>query len=196
MSNLRRQRQTKRQVETRPGRLPWLRATEALLWLVVAVLFVWRVSPPVRAAIGHPTTGTAAPAVTLDMLDGGALRLDALQGRVVLVNFWATWCPPCRAEMPGFETVYQARRAGGFTVVGISMDEGSRAAVAAFLRDHGITYPVAMATPETVAAFGDINSFPTSFLIDRHGRIRYVVRGIFAPETLGTVVDRLIAEGA
>ena len=91
--------------------------------------------------------GTAAPAVTFDMLDGGALPLRDLKGQVVLVNFWATWCPPCRAEMPGFQKVYEAKHAAGFTVVGVSTDELPRARVASFLHDHDIGYPVAMATP-------------------------------------------------
>ena len=178
----------------RPSAPAPLRAIEAVLWLAVVVLFIWRITPQLRAAVSGGAAGTAAPAVTLDMLDGAAAPLASLRGRVVLVNFWATWCPPCRAEMPGFETIYETRRAAGFTVVGVSMDEGSRLTVAAFLHDHGITYPVAMATPPVVAGFGGVNDFPTSFLLDRRGRIRYVVRGIFAPETLRAAVDRLLAE--
>ena len=165
-----------------------------LLWVAVAGLFLWRIGPQVQAAFGWGTSATAAPKVTFDMLDGGALPLEGLKGQVVLVNFWATWCPPCRAEMPGFEKVYQARHGDGFTVVGVSIDEASRGQVASFLRDHGITYPVAMATPEVVATFGGVSSFPTSFLIDRQGRVRYTVTGIFAEVTLRAAIDRLLAE--
>ncbi len=167
---------------------------EALLWIVVAGLFVVRVTPQVRAALGWNSTGSDVPAVTLDMLDGGAVPLASLKGRVVLVNFWATWCPPCRAEMPGIEAVYEAKRADGFTVVGISTDEKPRPKVAEFLRDHGIAYPVAMATSEAVAAFGGVSSLPTSYLIDRRGRVRYTVRGMFAGPALRAAVDRLLAE--
>jgi cytochrome c biogenesis protein CcmG, thiol:disulfide interchange protein DsbE len=174
-----------------------LRVVEGLLWLVVAVLFVWRITPQLRAAVGGPADGDGFDArrVTLDLLNGTALPLDALKGQVVLVNFWATWCPPCRAEMPGFQAEFDARRGQGFTVVGISTDQGSRHAVAAFLQEHHITYPVAMTTRETDAAFGGINDLPTSFLLDRRGRVRYTVRGIFAPEMLRAAVDRLLAEG-
>jgi peroxiredoxin len=167
---------------------------EALLWLVVAALFVWRITPQLQAAVGWHAGGTDAPAVTLDMLDGSGLPLEQLKGQVVLVNFWATWCPPCRAELPGLESVYRDLHSDGFTVVGVSMDQASRAQVASFLRDHAITYPVAMATPDVVAAFGGVNSFPTSFLLDAHGRVRYTVHGIFAQPTLHAAVSRLLAE--
>lgn len=171
------------------------RAIEALLWVVVAGLFLWRVAPQVRAAAGWGPAGADAPAVTFEMLDGSALALRDLKGQVVLVNFWATWCPPCRAEMPGFQKVYESRHAAGFTVVGVSTDELPRPRVESFLRDHRIGYPVAMATQQTEAAFGGVSSLPTSYLIDRKGRVRYVVRGIFAEFTLRSAIDRLLAEG-
>ena len=128
------------------------------------------------------------------LLDGGAGPLADLKGQVVLVNFWATWCPPCRAELPGLESVYEAKHADGFTIVGVSMDQVSRAQVASFLREHGIQYPIAVATPDVVAAFGGVNSFPTSFLLDAQGRVRYTVHGMFATPTLRAAVNRLLAE--
>lgn len=184
---------TRRDGERRSGSAAF-RVVEVALWVLVGGLFVWRIAPQVGAAFGWGSTETDAPAVTFDMLNGSAVPLRALKGQVVLVNFWATWCPPCRAEMPGFEKVYQAKHAQGFTVVGISMDERPPAQVAAFAHDHDITYPLAMATPNAVAAFGGINTFPTSFLIDRKGRVRYTIRGIFAGPTLRAAVDRLLAE--
>ncbi len=194
MSKRRRARQIARRGGERPPGSTAFRVVEVALWILVAGLFVWRIAPQVRAAFGWGSTETEAPAVTFDMLNGGAVPLHALKGQVVLVNFWATWCPPCRAEMPGFEKVYQSKHAQGFTVVGISMDERPPAQVAAFAHDHEITYPIAMATPSAVAAFGGINTFPTSFLIDRKGRVRYTIRGIFAGPTLRAAVDRLLAE--
>ncbi len=194
MSRMRRENQAARRGE-RPGhRRSAVRVIEALLWLAVAGLFVWRITPQLQAAVGWHAGGPAAPAVTLDMLDGSTLPLHQLTGQVVLVNFWATWCPPCRAELPGLESVYEAKHADGFTIVGVSMDQTSRAQVASFLRDHAIHYPVAMATPDVVAAFGGVNSFPTSFLLDRQGRVRYTVHGMFASPALRAAVDRLLAE--
>jgi peroxiredoxin len=194
MSDRRRQRRTAQGAQGRTTRTARLRFVEALLWLLVAGLFIWRITPQLRAAVGRRAEGMVAPAVAFPMLNGGSLRLAELKGQVVLVNFWAAWCPPCRAEMPGFQAAYDARHADGFSVIGISMDQNSPLSVAAFLRDHRISYPVALATPATVAAFGNVNDLPTSFLLDRQGRIRYTVRGIFAPATLHTVVDQLLAE--
>ena len=195
MSRQRRERQAARQAGAGDASRKVFRVIEALLWVVVAGLFVWRITPQLRAAAGWGSGGTDAPAVTFQMLDGHAVPMRELRGQVVLVNFWATWRPPCRAEMPGFQKVYESKRGDGFTVVGVSMDEAAPEHVASFLRDHAIAYPVAMATPDVAAAFGGVNSFPTSFLIDRQGRVRYTVRGIFASVTLRAAVDRLLAEG-
>ena len=194
MSRMRRGKRAARRGDGPARRRPVMRVVEALLWLVVVGLFAWRVTPQLQAAVGWHSGGTAAPPVTLDMLDGKALPLHQLTGQVVLVNFWATWCPPCRAELPGLESVYESKHADGFTIVGVSMDQISRAQVASFLQEHGIQYPIAMATPDVVAAFGGVNSFPTSFLLDRQGRVRYTVHGMFATPTLRAAVNRLLAE--
>jgi len=180
--------------DDRPRRSMLWRAVEAALWTGVLGLLVVRIAPQLQAALGWRRAGVEAPAVTLETLDGGVAALGQLKGRVVLVNFWATWCPPCRAEMPGLESVYEDRRAAGFTVLGISLDERPPAEVSAFLRDHAIRYPVAMATPEAVAAFGGVSTLPTSYLIDRRGRMRYTVPGLFAGVALRAAVDRLLAE--
>jgi peroxiredoxin len=193
MSALRRDRQRARRAGE-PDRPLVFRVIEIALWLVVAGLFLWRIAPQARAAAGLGKGGAAAPAVTFDLLAGRSLPLRDLKGQVVLVNFWATWCPPCRAEMPGFQRVYEAKQSSGFAVVGVSMDDASRAHVVSFLRDHGIRYPVAMATTDVVEAFGGVTSYPTSFLIDRQGRVRYTVQGFFAEPTLRAAVDRLLEE--
>jgi thiol-disulfide isomerase/thioredoxin len=193
MSLERRERQAAREADTAP-RHTVFRVLEALLWVVVVALFAIRVAPQLRAAVGWSPAHAAEPAVSLQMLDGSTVPLGGLKGRVVLVNFWATWCPPCRAEMPGIEKVYEARRADGFTVVGISLDQTGPQEVESFLRNHAITYPVAMGDRAAVAGFGGVSSLPTSFLIDRKGQVRYTVQGMFAEVTLRAAVDRLLAE--
>jgi len=192
MSRQRRERQAERAAPAGPDRA--LRLVEAVLWAGVVALFVIRVVPQARAAVGWGAAGQRAPGVTFAMLDGTDLPLARLKGQVVLVNFWATWCPPCRAEMPGLESVYEAKHGAGFTVVGVSLDDKTPPQVAAFLRDHGIAYPVAMGTSEAVAAFGGVSSLPTSYLIDRDGRVRYTVHGMFEGVALRAAVDRLLAE--
>ena len=168
-------------------------AFEAALWLVMLGVIGTRMWPQVAAAFGVASQSAQAPDFTLTTLGGDVVSRESLRGKVVLVNFWATWCPPCRVEMPGFQRVYDARKARGFTILGISAD-ARRDGVASFLTERGITYPVAMAANSVSSKFGNVRTLPTSFLIDRNGRIRYEVEGIFAEATLSRAVDKLLAE--
>lgn len=142
---------------------------------------------------GLPREGSPAPALKVKTLDGERMSLADLRGKVVLVNFWATWCPPCRAEMPGFEQVWRERGKDGFVVVGLSADDGP-GEVAVFLGDRGITYPVAMASSSAKRAFGGITALPASFLVDRKGVIRRTVTGVFDERLLRQDVNRLLKE--
>ncbi|MFS8570521.1 MAG: TlpA disulfide reductase family protein [Thermaerobacter sp.] len=99
--------------------------------------------------------GAPAPLLSGRTIDGAPYDLREYAGHVVLVNFWATWCPPCRVEMPGFQRVYEDRRDDGFVVLGLSMDATGVASVREFLDERGITFPVAMAGPgDTVVIAG------------------------------------------
>lgn len=169
-------------------------AIEAILWVALLAFIGSRMWPQVAAAIGARSAGAHAPDFEVTTLDGQQVSLASLRGKVVLVNFWATWCPPCRIEMPGFQRVYEEKHDEGFTIVGISTDAIGSGAVADFARERGITYPVAMANAAVVRDFGGARTLPTSFLIDRRGRIRNEVKGIFASFTLEQAVDRLLAE--
>ena len=169
---------------------------EALLWIGVAGFIGYRVWPQLAAAFGVASGNSALPSFHLATLDGRSISTGELRGHVVLVNFWATWCPPCRLEMPGFQAVYDRKKADGFVVLGISTDAGGPDAVRGFLAERAITYPVAMASGGVAQRLGGVNLLPTSFLIDRQGRIRYEVRGIFASVALERAVDRLLSEPA
>ncbi|GAC1466968.1 MAG: hypothetical protein PVSMB1_16130 [Gemmatimonadaceae bacterium] len=96
--------------------------------------------------------------------------------------------------MPGFQAVYDRKKDDGFVVLGISTDQGGRDRVQRFLTDHRITYPVAMASEGVAQQFGGVTLLPSSFLIDREGRIRNEVRGIFASVAVERAVDRLLTE--
>jgi len=167
---------------------------EAVLWIGFAAFIGYRVWPQAAAAFGVDSGDAALPSFQLTTLDGRPISSAELRGSVVLVNFWATWCAPCRFEMPGFQKVYDRKKADGFVVLGISTDANGPDAVKSFLADRGITYPVAMASGGVVQRLGGGDLLPTSFLIDRQGRIRYEVRGIFASVALERAVDRLLAD--
>ncbi len=169
---------------------------ERLLWIGVLAFVAVRVWPQLAAAAGVGSGGTAAPEFEVETLAGEPVALSDLRGQVVLVNFWATWCPPCRVEMPGFQNVYEEYRDEGFTILGLSTDVGGDRVVREFIDERGITFPVAYATPASRHAFGGVSALPMSFLIDRQGRIRHTVRGIFAQPALEQAVKRLLAEPA
>jgi peroxiredoxin len=175
----------------RPRR--WL---ELVLWLGVLGFVGYRLWPQVSAAVGAGVAGGLAPEIVVETLEGDTVSLVALRGQVVLVNFWATWCPPCRLEMPGFQSVYRSRRDQGFTILALSTDRSGRGVVEEYVEARGLTFPVALATARVERAFGGVGALPTSFLIDRDGRIRHVVRGIFLRPALDQAVDRLLREPA
>ncbi len=147
-----------------------------------------------RPNVGRPTWHEPAPAFSVRTLEGRRLALRDLRGDVVLVNFWATWCPPCRREMPAFQAAFEAYRDRGFTVVGLSTDVGGRDAVRAWVREAGISYPVAMASEGLRLSYGGVSMLPQSFLVDREGKVRKIVRGAFDTEALRRAVEELLAE--
>lgn len=166
-------------------------------WILVLGFLAYQISPQVKAAFGIDTAAVSvAPTFELPSLEGEPVSLEAYRGQVVLVNFWATWCPPCRVEMPGFQRVYDDKRDDGFVVLALSTDRGGQEVVRKFIEDRDVTFPVAMASARVVQDFGGVQALPTSFLIDREGRIRQEVKGFFAEPTLRMAVNRLLEEEA
>jgi thiol-disulfide isomerase/thioredoxin len=123
----------------------------------------------------------AAPAWQLTTLDGKAIGTEQLKGKVVVVDFWATWCGPCIHEIPGYIALQKKYADRGLVIVGLSVDQQGADTVSKFISARGINYPVALATPEVISAFGDIEAIPTTILIDRDGNIRH--RKVGAMET-------------
>jgi len=107
----------------------------------------------------------------LETADGSTVELSKLRGKVVLVNFWATWCAPCRKEIPDFIDVYNEYKAKGFEIVGIALDEEGFELVTPFVKKYKIPYPVVVGTGKTVDTYGGFNAIPTSFIINREGII-------------------------
>jgi cytochrome c biogenesis protein CcmG, thiol:disulfide interchange protein DsbE len=115
---------------------------------------------------------TAAPDFTLPDLNGTKVSLSDYRGKVVLLNFWATWCPPCRLEMPTMEEAYRKYKDQGFAVVAVSVDTGPTSAIQDFLHEFGLTFQILLDPQmETLKSF-DSFSLPTTIVIDRQGFIR------------------------
>jgi peroxiredoxin len=115
--------------------------------------------------------GAAAPGWELRDLDGKAVHLSDFKGKVVILDFWATWCPPCRAELPSFVALQKKYQAQGLAVVGISVDQGGADAVKSFAQKAGINYPIVLSDGKVTDAYGGIEGIPTTFIIDRNGHI-------------------------
>lgn len=170
----------------------WFRTLEVALWVLAVGAVAYRTLPV--DIIARPAEEGAAPNFTVRALSGDKVELADLRGGVVLVNFWATWCPPCRLEMPGFQSVYDEFKDQGFTVVGLAADEGGPGVVSSFIQTNGITYPVAMATMDIQRLYGGVDALPQSFLIDKNGKVRKAVAGVFSEGTLRKMVAELLKE--
>lgn len=112
-----------------------------------------------------------APAFRLRALGGKTLGPEDFRGRVVLLNFWATWCPPCRREMPSLERLYQEFKDEGFVVLAISEDIQGERVVAPFMKENGLTFPALLDPEKRAFRLYDIRVIPTTYLIDRDGKL-------------------------
>lgn len=168
---------------------PWNIATIAILLLLAP-----RLLPHLGAVVGVESGEKRAPTYRVTTLTGEALSPEQLRGKVVLVNFWATWCGPCRMEMPALQAMYERHRAQGLVLLGLSVDRGGDQVVRDYVRDRGVTYPIAIVGGAEEAAFGGVRGYPTSFLLDRRGVVRHEVIGPLAPATLELAVRRLLDE--
>ena len=132
-----------------------------------------------------------APAITLRDLDGHTISSADWSGKVVLLNFWATWCPPCRAEIPDLIAL-QKKYADRLLIVGLSDDVGSPEKVKQFAQQNQMNYPIAIASPELEAKFGGVMGLPTSFLLDTKGRVVQKHVGLRNPALYDTEIRYLL----
>lgn len=123
------------------------------------------------AAQAQLKQGQTVPAFETRLLDGKALGAQALEGKAVLVVFWATWCPTCQKELPQLQALYEKHRDKGFEILALSID-ADRFTVEEFWKDHDYRFPVAMRAPAHVRVFGPIKAIPALYLIDRRGVLR------------------------
>jgi peroxiredoxin len=146
--------------------------------------------------IASPRAGFPAPDFTLPTPGGETLRLADLRGQVVIVNLWASWCLPCRAEMPALEAVYARQQARGLTVLAVNSTFQDQAEAAVkFAAEMGVTFPMLLDTDGAVSRRYLLRALPTTFFIDRRGVIRSVIiGGPMSPATLESQVELLLAE--
>lgn len=155
--------------------------TFAVMVVVVAGLLVlakYQGKFPAGRSAAAATKGREAPDFVLTDLQGRAVKLSDLRGKAVVLNFWATWCPPCKEEIPWFVDMQKRYGAEGLQIVGVSMDdEGDQKTVAKFAAEHAINYPVLLGKETVAGAYGGIDYLPTTFYIDRSGVVMNRVFG-------------------
>jgi len=117
------------------------------------------------------TPSTLAPDFSLESLDGKTLRLSDLRGKAVLLNFWATWCGPCKIEMPWFVDLQKQYGSQGLQIVGVAMDDASKEDIGKFAKDMGVNYPILIGKESVGDQYGGVPALPESFLISRDGKI-------------------------
>jgi peroxiredoxin len=128
------------------------------------------------AAKAKAAPNAPAPDFTLRQIDGPNLRLGEQRGRVVMVNFWATWCGPCRVELPHLDKLHAKYRNSGFLLLGVNIDDDPNAAKA-LASKMGLKFPVLFDSEKKVVAAYDLNAMPATVLIDRDGKVRHLHRG-------------------
>lgn len=150
--------------------------------------------PPESAAVETSGDKIIAPDFTLTSTDGKEIKLSDFRGKVVVVDFWATWCPPCKAEIPDFIKLYSRYRSDGFQMLGVSLDEGGLKDVVPFMKDYGMNYPVVLGTEEVVSAYGGIRGIPTTFVIDKNGYVRGSFEGFRQASVFENLVKQFLSE--
>jgi cytochrome c biogenesis protein CcmG, thiol:disulfide interchange protein DsbE len=170
-------------------------AAGALVGLVLIVI-VWtfsaRTAEPTLPPIGE--VNRVAPDFALPGLDGGTVRLSDYRGQVVLINFWGTWCEPCKEETPALQAIHQELSNQGLTIIGVnlySQETSGDQPVRDFLAEYAVTYPIALDTDGATARAFQISPIPVSYFVDPNGTIRFVKVGTLRADEVRTLFERL-----
>jgi thiol-disulfide isomerase/thioredoxin len=141
--------------------------------VVVAGMLYFGFHSARRSAPATPrlTRASLAPDFTLESLDGKNMRLSDLRGHAVLLNFWATWCSPCKIEMPWFVELQKQYGAQGLQIVGVAMDDASKEDIAQFAKDMGVNYPILIGKESVGDQYGGVPALPETFFIGRDGKL-------------------------
>lgn len=164
-------------------------------FVVVGLLFWWQLpagdQPANAAPVAAPAVGAPALDFSLPALSGATVQLHDMAGQVVIVNLWATWCPPCKAEMPAIDAYYQAHQAEGLTVLAVNSQDAPTT-VQAFINAQGFHFPVLLDQHNVVSDLYQVQGLPTTVVIDRDGIIRHIQVGAISAQQLDAVVSPLL----
>jgi peroxiredoxin len=178
--------------------------TAVLLVLLVAAMFFTgryladrsRSGAAPETRIGEDAKRRPAPEFELKDLAGKDVRLSDYHGKVVLLNFWATWCPPCKEEMPWFVDLQERYGAQGLQVLGVAMDDSGEKTIESFTKRLGVNYPVLLGKESIAHAYGDVQFLPDTFYIGRDGKIVAHVQGLINRKEIEEKVKSALAVSA
>jgi len=156
---------------------------------IVILIFVLLPVASVAQATKPPAK---LPQLNLKDINGRQIRLSQYRGKVVLINFWATWCPPCRAEIPDLVRLQRDYRGQGLRVIGVTYPPQKLSEVRQFVREAKMNYPVALGTKETKLRFTSSETMPMTFVIGRDGTVQDIIEGILLPEEIEQKIKPLL----
>jgi peroxiredoxin len=174
----------------RLGILARLTAAALLFVLLAACTSSEQTTPSTVKPVAARQT---APEFALKDVNGATVRLSDYRGKVVLLNFWATWCGPCKMEIPWFIEFEQANKDRGFAVIGVSMDDEGWAVVKPFLAEWSINYRTLLGDSIIAELYGGVDALPTSFLIDRDGRVASSHQGLISKTVYKNEIQELLS---
>jgi len=155
-----------------------------IAWFLIPISLVLFVLVSADNACAVKQNSSEAPDFALTDLNGTAISLSDYEGKVLFLNFWATWCPPCRAEIPDFIEVYNEYKDKGLEILGISVDQIGPDKVSDFAKKNKMNYPVAMATQELFQDYQPPRAIPTTLVIDGGGKIQYKKVGLMSKQEM------------
>jgi len=144
-----------------------------------------------------PARGSVAPDFDLKVLDskGQTLKLSSLKGKAVIVNFWATWCEPCKIEMPWLVQLQQKYGPQGLQIVGVVMDDTEEKTISEFAHKMGVNYPVVIGTEKVADSYGGVDGLPISFFLDRSGKVVDHILGLVSESQIEGSIQKSLAQG-
>ena len=177
---------------------PTIRSNFGIVILVLGIALIlislmMVIRPPGNTVLSPPRVGKFMSNFSITDVNGNTVELVDYSGKTILLNTWATWCPPCRAEMPGLNDYYLRYRGQGFIILAVNVGE-SVAQAAAFADEYNLSFPVLMDKNYQLVDSLGINSYPTSILIGSDGRVKYIHIGLLTPDMLAKTITPLWTE--
>ena len=164
--------------------------------MVISAMLIFGIQRVHHSKVVPPAKlqGQPAPDFTLMTPDGRTMKLSDFHGKAVLLNFWATWCEPCKVEMPWFVDLQKKYGAQGFQVLGVAMDDASPNTIASFAQKMGVNYPILVGKEEVGAQYGGIDYLPSTFYINRDGKVIDHVFGLVSRSEIEANIEKALGQ--